>query len=109
MKSYVLPTKYCNPENVVLQYGTNTNEISSSIIEVALFCKSYNNYVLTSGIVSYSEKLNTEATVVNRHLINECRKGKGSIYFISNLNINSKHDCNSKRLYSKSFICLEQV
>lgn len=109
MKSYVLPTKYCNPENVVLQYGTNTNEISNRIIEVVLFCKSCNNYVQTSGIVSYSDKLNTKAIVVNRHFNNECRKGNGSIYFISNSNINSKHDCNSKRLYSKSFICLEQV
>ena len=54
-------------------------------------------------------KLNTKAIVVNRHFNNECRKGNGSIYFISNSNINSKHDCNSKRLYSKSFICLEQV
>ena len=57
MKSYPLPTKSHNPENIVLHCGTNdlkkgnsANEISNDIIEVALLCKSDNNNVLVSVI-----------------------------------------------------------
>ena len=55
MKSYPLPTKSHNPENIILHCGTNdlkkgnsANEISNDIIEVALLCKSDNNNVLVS-------------------------------------------------------------
>ena len=57
MKSYLLPTKSSNPENIVLHCGTNdlkkensANEISNYIIEVAFLCKSDNNNVLDLAI-----------------------------------------------------------
>ena len=75
MKSYLLPTKSRNPENIVLHCGTNdlkkensANEISNDIIEVALLCKSDNNNVLVSGIIPRSDKRNAKAIEVNRHL-----------------------------------------
>ena len=92
MKSYLLPTKSRNPENNVLLCGRNNlkeensaNEISNDIIEVALLCKSDNNNVLVSGTIPHSDKLNTKAIEVTRHLKNECRKR--NICFISNSNI----------------------
>ena len=101
MKSYLLPTKSSNPENIVLHCGTNdlkkensANEISNDIIEVALLCKSDNINVLVSGIIPHSDKLNANAIEVNRHLKNECRKR--NICFISNSNINPK--CNCKKV-----------
>ena len=104
MKSYLLPTKSSNPENIVLHCGTNdlkkensANEISNDIIEVALLCKSDNINVLVSGIIPHSDKLNANAIEVNRHLKNECRKR--NICFISNSNINPKYDCNKSGLH----------
>ena len=67
MKSYILPTKSNNPENIVLHCGTNhlekkssANEISNDIFEVALLCKSECNNVLVSGIIPRSDKLNAK-------------------------------------------------
>ena len=104
MKSYLLPTKSRNPENIVLHCGTNNlkkensaNEFSNDIIEVALLRKSDNNNVLVSGIIPRSDKLNAKATEVNRHLKNECHKR--NICFISNSNINPKYDCNKSGLH----------
>ena len=105
MKSYILPTKPRNSENVVLCCGTNDlkkensqhSEISNEIIEVALLCKSDNNNVLVSSIISRSDKINAKANEVNRHLKNECRKR--NICFISNSNINPKYDCNKSGLH----------
>ena len=75
MKSYLLPTKSRNPENIVLYCGKNdlkkqnsANEISNDIIEVALLCKSDNNNVLVSGIIPHRDKRNAKAIEVNRHL-----------------------------------------
>ena len=93
MKSYLLPTKSRNPENIVLHCRTNdlkkensAIEISNDIFEVALLCKCDNKSVLVSGIVPRSDKHNAKAIEVNRHLKNECRKR--NICFISNSNIN---------------------
>ena len=104
MKSYLLPTKSRNPENIVLHCGTNdlkkensANEISNDIIEVALLRKSDNTNILVSGIIPRSDKLNAKAIEVNRHLKNECRKR--NICFISNSNINPKYDCNKSGLH----------
>ena len=104
MKSYLLPTKSCNPENIVLHCGKNdlkkedsTNEISNGIIEVALLCKSDNNNALVFGIIPRSDKLNAKAIEVIRHLKNECRKR--NICFISDSNISPKHDCNKRGLH----------
>ena len=92
-----MPIKSRKPENIVLHCGTNdlkkengANEIRNKIIEVALLCKSDNNNVLVSPIITLSDKPNTKAIEVNRHLKNECRKK--NICFISNSNINSKYD-----------------
>ena len=72
MKSYLLQTKSRNPENIVLQCGTNdlkkensASEISNDITEVALLCKSDNNNVLVSFIIPRSDKLNAKAIEVN--------------------------------------------
>ena len=104
MKSYLLPTKSRNPENIVLHCGKNdlkkedsTNEISNDIIEVALLCKSDNNNVLVFGIIPRSDKLNAKAIEVIRHLKNECRKR--NICFISDSNISPKYDCNKRGLH----------
>ena len=123
MKSYLLAAKSRNPENIVLHCGTNNlkkensaNEISNDIIEVAFLCKSDINNVLDSGIIPRSDKLNTKATEVNRHLKNECRKR--NICFISNSNINPKYECNKCGLHLISkgtnkrlefSICFEQI
>ena len=63
MKSYLLPTKSLNLENIVLHCSTNdlkkensANEISNDIIEVALLWKSDNNNVLGSGIINISQR-----------------------------------------------------
>ena len=101
MKSYLLPTKSRNPENIVLHCGTNdlkkensANKISNDIIEVDLLYKSDNNNVLVSCVIPRSDKLYAKAIEVNRYLKNECRKR--NIYFISNSNINPKYDCNER-------------
>ena len=103
-KSYLLPTKSCNPEKIVLHCGTNdlkkqksANEISNDIIEVAMLCKSDNNNVLFSGIIPRSNKGNAKVVEVNRHLNNEYRMR--NICFISDSNINRKIDCNSSGLH----------
>ena len=102
MKSYLLPAKSCNPENIVIHWGTgnlkknSANEISNDIIEVALLCKSDNN-ALVSVIIPRSGKRNAKTTEVNKHLKNECRKR--NICFISNSNINPKYDCNKRGLH----------
>ena len=101
MKSYLLPAKSWNPENIVIHWGTDNlkknsaNEISNDIIEVALLCKSDNN-ALVSVIIPRSGKRNAKTTEVNKHLKNECRKR--NICFISNSNINPKYDCNKRGL-----------
>ena len=104
MKSYLLPTKSLNLENIVLHCSTNdlkkensANEISNDIIEVALLWKSDNNNVLGSGIISRSDKLNAKAIELNSHLKNKCCKR--NISFISNSNINPKYDCNKSGLH----------
>ena len=104
VKSYLLPTKSRNPENIVLHCGTNdlkkensANKISNDIIEVDLLYKSDNNNVLVSCVIPRSDKLNAKAIEVNRHLKNECRKR--NICFISNSNINPKYDCNKSGLH----------
>ena len=102
MKSYLLPAKSCNPENIVIHWGidnlkkNSANEVSNDIIEVALLCKSDNN-ALVSVIIPRSGKRNAKTTEVNKHLKNECRKR--NICFISNSNINPKYDCNKRGLH----------
>ena len=102
MKSYLLPAKSCNPENIVIHWGTDNlkknsaNEVRNDIIEVALLCKSDNN-ALVSVIIPRSGKRNAKTTEVNKHLKNECRKR--NICFISNSNINPKYDCNKRGLH----------
>ena len=102
MKSYLLPAKSCNPENIVIHWGidnlkkNSANEVSNDIIEVALLCKSDNN-VLVSVIIPRSGNRNAKTTEVNKHLKNECRKR--NICFISNSNINPKYDCNKRGLH----------
>ena len=124
MKSYLLPNKSLNSENMVLHFAKNNvkkenkaNEIRNDVTEVALFCKSDNYNVLISGIIPRSDKLSPKATEVNRHLKNECRKR--NICFIRNLSINPKYDCNKSSLHlnwkernklvEKLFVCFEQV
>ena len=73
MKSYLLPTKSGNPENIVLHCGGTNNlkkensakEISNDIIEVALLCKSDKNNVLVSGIIPRSDKLNAKVIQIS--------------------------------------------
>ena len=102
MKSHLLPAKSCNPENIVIHWGTDNlkknsaNEVRNDIIEVALLCKSDNN-ALVSVIIPRSGKRNAKTTEVNKHLKNECRKR--NICFISNSNINPKYDCNKRGLH----------
>ena len=104
MKSYLLPTKSRNSENIVLYCGKNdlkkqnsANEISNDIIEVALLCKSDNNNVLVSGIIPHRDRLNAKAIEENRHRRKEYRKR--NICFISNSNIDPKYDCNKSGLH----------
>ena len=75
MKSYLWPTKSCNPEIIVLHCGTSdlkkensANEISNDIVEVTLLCKSDNNNVLVPGIIPRRDKLNASVIGVNGHL-----------------------------------------
>ena len=104
VKSDLLAAKSRSPENIVLYFDTNdlkkensANESSNDIIEVALLSKSDNNNVLVSGKIPRSDKLNTKAIKVNRHLKNECRKR--NVCFISNSNINSKYGCDKSDLH----------